>query len=84
MDRRIFKNSLYGLSVNLNELIIPAMLIEDHLTQYCTSLGVTSRTVVWLFLGQLRLEFVPVLHRLQGRLAAQGVLRELLVVEYPS
>ena len=33
---------------------------------------VTSRQVVWLFLEQLRLEFVPVLHRLQGRLAAQG------------
>jgi len=33
---------------------------------------VTSRTVVWLFLEQLRLEFVPVLHRLQGRLAAQS------------
>ena len=45
---------------------------------------VTSRTVIWLFLEQLRLKFVPVLHRLQGRLAAQGVLRELLVVEYPS
>ena len=34
--------------------------------------GVTSLTVVWLFLEQLRLEFVPVLHRLQGRLAAQS------------
>ena len=34
--------------------------------------GVTSRQVVWLFLEQLWLEFVPVLHRLQGRLAAQG------------
>jgi len=33
---------------------------------------VTSRQVVWLFLEKLRLEFVPVLHRLQGRLAAQG------------
>jgi hypothetical protein len=35
-------------------------------------LGVTSRKVVWLLSEQLRLEFVPVLHRLQGRLAAQG------------
>ena len=35
-------------------------------------LSVTSRKVVWLFLEQVRLQFVPVLHRLQGRLAAQG------------
>ena len=36
------------------------------------TLGVTSRQVVWLFLEQLRPQFVPILHRLQGRLAAQG------------
>jgi hypothetical protein len=30
------------------------------------SVVVTSREVVWLFLEQLRLEFVPILHRLQG------------------
>ena len=36
------------------------------------SLSVTSRKVVWLFLEQLRFEFVPLLHRLQGRLAAQS------------
>ena len=35
-------------------------------------LDVTSRKVVWLFAEQLRLEFVPVLHRLQWRLAAEG------------
>jgi len=35
-------------------------------------LCVTSRQVVWLFFEQLRFEFVPILHRLQGRLAAQG------------
>jgi len=35
-------------------------------------LSVTSRQVVWLFLEQLRFEFVPVFHGLQGRLAAQG------------
>ena len=35
-------------------------------------LVVTSRKVVWLFLEQLRLDFVPALHRLQGRPAAQG------------
>ena len=34
--------------------------------------SVTSRQVVWLFLEQLWFEFVPFLHRLQGRLAAQG------------
>ena len=34
--------------------------------------GVTSRKVVWLFLEQLWLEFVPIFHGLQGRLAAQG------------
>jgi Flp pilus assembly protein TadG len=34
------------------------------------ALLVTSRTVVWLFLKQFRFECVPVLHSLQGRLAA--------------
>jgi hypothetical protein len=37
--------------------------------------------VIWLFLEQIRLEFVPALHGLQGYPAAQGGLRELLVVE---
>ena len=44
-------------------------------------LPVTSRQVVWLFLEQFWLEFVPVLHPLQGRLAHQSRLRELLVVK---
>ena len=35
-------------------------------------LGVTSRKEVRLFPEQLRLECVPVLHRLQGDLAAEG------------
>ena len=35
-------------------------------------LHITSRKVIGLFLEQLRLQFVPVLHRLQGRLAAEG------------
>ena len=35
-------------------------------------LSVTSRKVIWLFSEQLRLHFVPVLHRLQGCLAAEG------------
>ncbi len=39
---------------------------------YGVSIAVTSRKVVWLLLEQLRLDFVPVLHRLQGRPAAQG------------
>jgi hypothetical protein len=34
------------------------------------NLGVTSRTVVWLFFKQFRFECVPVFHSLQGRLAA--------------
>lgn len=35
-------------------------------------LAVTSREVVWLYSKWLRREFVPVLYRLQGRLAAEG------------
>ena len=35
-------------------------------------IAVTSRKVIWLFSEQLRLHFVPVLHRLQGCLAAEG------------
>ena len=37
-----------------------------------TYLGVISREEVWSFFEHLWLEFVPFLHRLQGRLAAQG------------
>ena len=44
-------------------------------------LCVTSPTVVRLFLEQLWFKFVPVFHRLQGRLAAQGGLRQLLVIK---
>jgi LysR family glycine cleavage system transcriptional activator len=36
------------------------------------SIAVTSRKVVRLFSEQLRLQFVPVLHCLQGSFAAQG------------
>ena len=35
-------------------------------------LAVTSQTVTRLFLEQNRFNFVPVFHRLQGRLTAQG------------
>jgi hypothetical protein len=45
------------------------------------SMGVTSREAVRLLSEQLWLQFVPILHRLQGRLAAQGRLRQLLVAE---
>lgn len=37
-----------------------------------STLDVTSRQVVGLFLEQLRFEYVPALHRLQGRLTVQG------------
>ena len=33
---------------------------------------VTSRTVAWFFLEQLRFAFMPVFHGVQGRLATQG------------
>ena len=52
-----------------------------HDPELLMQLGVTSRTVVRLLLEQLWFKFVPVFHRLQGRLAAQGGLRQLLVVE---
>jgi len=42
---------------------------------------VTARTVVWQFLEHLRFAFVSVLHRLQGGGAAQGCLRQPLVVK---
>lgn len=42
---------------------------------------VTSRQVAWLFPEQSRLAIVPVLHRLQGRFAVKGCLRQLLVAE---
>ena len=45
---------------------------DQHSERLTECLTVTSRKVVRLFSEQLRLEFVPVLHRLQGRLAAQG------------
>ena len=40
---------------------------KAELTNHPLSLAVTSREVVWLFPEQLRSEFVPVFHRLQGR-----------------
>ena len=43
---------------------------RQKLMQIYDILVVTSRKVVWLFFEQLRLEFVPVFHHLQGRFAA--------------
>ena len=45
---------------------------KDVDTGELDELTVTSRKVIWLFSEQLRLHFVPVLHRLQGCLAAEG------------
>ena len=39
------------------------------MTSSSALIAVTSREVVWLFPEQLGFKFVPVLHRLQGRLA---------------
>ena len=44
--------------------------IENN-SGFFNGLLVTSREVVWLFFEQLRSEFVPVLHRLQGRSGCQ-------------
>jgi hypothetical protein len=57
--------------------VLPVSSLEGLTTQGVSvrsicKLNVTSRKVVRLFLEQLGLEFVPVFHRLQGRLAAQG------------
>ena len=53
--------------------IIPtAFFLRVILLVLATIITVTSRKVIWLFLEQLRFQLVPVLHCLQGRLAAQG------------
>jgi len=52
------------------------LVICSAKTSFCRSssatLAVTSRQVVRLLFEQRRLQFVPVLHRLQGGLAAQS------------
>ena len=50
-------------------LVEPSNLVTQH--DDIENLGVTSRDVVWLFFEQLRSEFVPVFHRLQGRSGCQ-------------
>ena len=47
-----------------------AALLNGY-TRFILKLGVTSRQVVWLFDEQVWFNFVPVLHRLQGRLTVQ-------------
>jgi hypothetical protein len=59
----------YDLIEKLREL---ALAGDKQAEEKVEELGVTSRTVVWQFVEQFWFEFVPVLHRLQGRLAAQG------------
>jgi len=59
--------SMNGMSIKADTLDANPKLIGVK-----NGVVVTSRQVVWLFLEQLWFEFVPFLHRLQGRLAAQG------------
>ena len=59
-----FASSNLGIGLGTIGLILLLIRLID--------LGVTSRKVIWLFSEQLRVQLVPVLHRLQGRLAAQG------------
>ena len=64
-----------GLATQLYQTAISNFGAEQISLSYrrvIAKLPVTSRRVVWLFLEQLWLEIVPVLHRLQGRLTAQG------------
>jgi hypothetical protein len=59
-----------GLEKLLRDLEVNAVQWSGDLNRGLKSVDVTSRTVVWLFLKQFRFECVPVLHSLQGRLAA--------------
>ena len=61
-----------GISTRSVDDLVKAMGMSGISKSQVSRLCVTSRKVIWLFLEQLRLEFVPVLHRLQGRPAAQG------------
>ena len=49
-----------------------ARAMPTYDTSCDSSVPVTSRKVVWVFVEQFWFEFVPVFHCLQGRLAAQG------------
>ena len=48
------------------ELIQPGSDIAERIQTVLKEVDVTSRKLVWSFLEQLGLQFVPVLHRLQG------------------
>ena len=66
-----FADLLIGQSATV--IVIYSFLTSGFQTATGTAtITVTSRKVVWLFPEQLRFELVPILHRLQGRLAAQG------------
>lgn len=40
MDRRLLVDDVYGMSVRINDIMIPGKLVEDYFSRYCTSLGV--------------------------------------------
>ncbi|MFT7106652.1 MAG: hypothetical protein ACJAVT_001173, partial [Yoonia sp.] len=61
-DRNTFGHRSYRVAIRRQSFRRPNII--------SIRLRVTSRTVVWLFLKQFRFECVPVLHSLQGRLAA--------------
>ena len=65
-----------GIVQGISEMIVEGDMVTLKLASgnaTCRSCWpVTSRKVIGLFLEQVRLQFVPVLHRLQGRPAAQG------------
>lgn len=63
----------FSREAKLGAMLPYVSLVDQHTVRTRgNELFVTSRKVVWLFPEQLWFEFVPILHRLQGRLAAQG------------
>ena len=52
-----------------NRISLGCQFLDDY-ARADDFLGVTSREVVRLFLEQLRFDFVPVFHGLQGRFTA--------------
>jgi len=53
----------------LSKVAAPGVLLIGDAAGW---VSVTSRTVAWFFLEQLRFAFMPVFHGVQGRLATQG------------
>ena len=72
MFRNIFSLTSVGKFVysNINYMVLKIHIDFNLSFQNHLCLGVTSREVVRLFLEQLRFDFVPVFHGLQGRFAA--------------